>query len=160
MDAANSVENNIRIFRRLSLGLSVPDVNDIPETLLFGLDEQIALSPWGELVWEQTKPNLYHKKLYPPPSEKILFSRNFKKSAEKLSKDRMFIINERIDQLAKHLESANYNPASLDFKQLKGKPMPPATHELDAWADSDAQRIFGYFENNKFVLHSLDKGLH
>lgn len=160
MDAVYSVENNMQAFRRLSLGLPVSDISNIPETLLFGLDDQISLSPWGELVWEQTRSSLYQKKLFPSPSKKIIYSRNFKKSVDKLPDDRKVLINVRIDQLAKHLESKGYNPSSLDFKQLKGNPLPPATHEFDAWSDKSAQRVFGYFEADTFILNSLDTGLH
>lgn len=70
------------------------------------------------------------------------------------------LINQRIDQLEKHLNDPSYNPRSLDFKSLKGKSMKPSTHEADAWSDQDAKRIFGHFERDVFVLDKLDKGLH
>lgn len=38
--------------------------------------------------------------------------------------------------------------------------MLPSTHEMDAWADLDAKRIFGHFEGGIFVLDKLEKGLH
>ena len=34
------------------------------------------------------------------------------------------------------------------------------THEMDAWADQDAKRIFGHFEEGCFVLDRLAKALH
>ena len=80
--------------------------------------------------------------------------------AEPLAADRLELINNRIDQLNKHLADNHYNPPSLDFKQLKGKSMAPSTHEIDAWSDQDAKRIFGHFEGRIFVLDKLDKGLH
>ena len=48
----------------------------------------------------------------------------------------------------------------LDFKQIKGKAMSPSTHEIDAWSDKDAKRIFGHYEGDAFVLDKLNKGLH
>ena len=53
------------------------------------------------------------------------------------------------------------NVSSLDLKALRGNPRPPSTHEIDAWSDGDAKRIFGHFEGgNHFVLDKLDSGLH
>ncbi|MFM7559507.1 MAG: hypothetical protein ACKO5O_05535, partial [Cylindrospermopsis raciborskii] len=79
-----------------------------------------------------------------------------------ISADRLILINERIDQLAKNLESGGeYNVSSLDLKALKGNPRRPPIHEIDAWSDQDAKRIFGHFESgNHFVLDKLDSGLH
>lgn len=52
------------------------------------------------------------------------------------------------------------NLSSLNFKELKGNPKPPSTHECDAWADQDAKRLFGHFEKDSFVLDQLAKALH
>lgn len=162
MDFKESVDKNMNTFRRLSKGLNIDNVGGIPETLLFTMDNEVTLSPWGELVWEQTKKELYQKRIYPSPSRKIHYSKTFIKSVENLPSDRCILINERLDQLAKNLENnpaKSYNPASLDFKQLKGK-NGVLTHELDAWPDKDAKRIFGHFEKDVFVLDKLDKALH
>ena len=71
------------------------------------------------------------------------------------------LVNNRIDQLSKFLETnGEYKPPSLDFKALKGAGKPPSTHEVDAWNDRDAQRIFGHYESNIFSLDILDVGLH
>jgi len=51
--------------------------------------------------------------------------------------------------------------SSLDFKQLKGDPCPPSTHEIDSWADQNAKRMFGHYNDfNVFVLDKLDRALH
>ena len=63
-----------------------------------------------------------------------------------------------LDDLARYLETGQ-DQRSFDFKPLKGVPLPP-THEMDAWADQDAKRIFGHYEGQVFVLDRLDKALH
>lgn len=163
LDALQVIRENLRTFRRLSLGLPVKDkeVQNIPETLLLKIDGEITFSPWGALIWEDAKKELYRDAVYASPDEsKLVFGKEFEKSAQALPPERKVIVNERIDQLILHLYDNNYNPPSLDFKELKGKPFKDSTHELDAWGDLDAKRIFGHFEGGKFVLDRLDKGLH
>jgi putative CRISPR-associated protein (TIGR02619 family) len=163
MATQESVLKNLDSFRRLSLGLSVSKsskITEIPETLLRSVDNQIKLSPWGELVWQQTKKYIYKEKIYPSPSQKLEFGSQFERSLQGLTGDRLILINERIDQLVKCLETnGDYNPRSLDFKQLKGKPSPPSTHEIDAWSDGDARRLFGHYEKKCFILDKLDRHL-
>jgi putative CRISPR-associated protein (TIGR02619 family) len=157
------IRENLTVFRRLAMNLPVSETTGIPETMLLSLDETITFSPWGEIVWQQTKHQIYAQEIYPSPSEKLDFGQNFEKSIAKknLSTDRLVLINERIDQLARYLESnGQYNPPSLDFKALKGDPCPPSTHEIDAWADQDAKRMFGHYNDPVFVLDKLDRALH
>jgi hypothetical protein len=69
------------------------------------------------------------------------------------------MVNERIDDLARFLEKG-VSLARLDFKALAGNPVPPSTHEMDAWANQDAKRIFGHWEEAVFVLDRLGEALH
>ena len=160
LDAAEIVEAHLQTFRLLSINLPVEPVNEIPETLLLQLEGQISLSPWGELIWKESKGGIYQKCLYEPPIEKIQYSAHFEKEVASLAPKRIQLVNERIDQLSHHLTGPHYNPKSLDFKKLKGNEMSPSTHELDAWSDQDAKRIFGHFEGAVFVIDHLDKALH
>ena len=120
--------------------------------------DNVSLSPWGDLVWERTHKEIYQKELWPSPSEKIIYGERFAESVEKLSSDRMEHVNKRIDQLARYLECGD-NPASLDFKPVKGR-VKNYTHEIDAWADQDAKRMYGRLERGVFTLEILDKALH
>jgi putative CRISPR-associated protein (TIGR02619 family) len=160
MDAIPIVEANIISFRRLAMGLPISTSGNIPETLLFSLDDEITLSPWGEMVWASSKSEIYKRGLQVSPSPKIRYGKIFEKRVASLAPDRIEMVNDRIDQLNKHLEEKTYNPPLLDFKPLRSNPMPPSTHEMDAWYDKDAKRIFGHFQQDVFILDKLDKGLH
>ncbi len=160
MDAVPIVEKHLTTFRRLGLNLQNDDVNDIPETMLMTIDQTITLSPWGQLIWEQSKKTIYAERVYPSPSDKLRYSRGFEQDVQQLPQQRHVIVNERIDDLVRYLETDNYNLRSLDFKQLKGDPRPPSTHECDAWHDQDARRMFGHFDDAVFVLDSLGEALH
>ncbi|QNP29105.1 putative CRISPR-associated protein [Cylindrospermopsis curvispora] len=162
MVVEDSVRDHLKVFRRLANEMKTTDVIGVPETLLMRVGGEVYLSPWGDLVWGRTKKEIYGEKLHPSPSEKVSYGPKFEDSLRGISADRLILINERIDQLAKNLESGGkYNVSSLDLKALKGNPRPPSTHEIDAWSDQDAKRIFGHFESgNHFVLDKLDSGLH
>lgn len=159
MDREDAIRRNLTKFRRLSRSLPVTDVSGIPETLLMQVDGECTLSAWGELVWNQTRRDIYSKKIYPPPSDLIRCGPQFERSIPNLAPDRRIILNERLDDLSVYLEKKE-NLSRLDFKQLRGNPRPPSTHECDAWADQDARRIFGHFEGPVFVLDELGKALH
>ncbi|MGB3493954.1 MAG: hypothetical protein WBA57_14590 [Elainellaceae cyanobacterium] len=68
-------------------------------------------------------------------------------------------VNQRIDDLTVFLATGK-NISRLDFKPLKSNPCLPSTHEMGAWADQSAKRMFGHVENNVFVLDKLDDELH
>jgi len=170
MAADETVKEHLSIFRRLSLGLNVPpeDTNCIPETLRMNLDGQACLSPWGDLVWAQTKKTIYAEKVHAVEglTSLLAFGNDFDRSVADLEKTRVAMVNERIDDLVRHLEKRSqdgkgHNPPSLDFKQLRGNPSSPSTHECDAWSDQDAKRLFGHFDTEgRFLLDRLDKALH
>ncbi len=161
MDPEFFIRKNIIAFRQLALGINTDfkPSNDFPETLLLKIDDQFTLSPWGDLVWIQAKNDIYSKELLSPPIDKIRYTKAFEKDVVNLEKDRKILVNQRIDQLTLFLLKKE-NPRSLDFKQIKGNAISTSTHEIDAWSDKDARRIFGHFEEDTFILDRLDQGLH
>jgi putative CRISPR-associated protein (TIGR02619 family) len=161
LDALGVVESHLAAFRNLSIDIQPPNINDVPETFLLTLEGQTCMSPWGSLIWEESRPILYSRALLDSPRpEKIRYAESFIRKAQTLPADRLKIINHRIDQLNRHIENRTYNPDSLDFKSLKTRVMAPSTHEMDAWSDKDAQRMFGHFDGQVFILDKLEKGLH
>ncbi|MFQ5560856.1 MAG: putative CRISPR-associated protein [Nitrospinota bacterium] len=162
LDLDRVIEENLAVFRNLFHGLPVFKAEKMPEIFLFTMDSETMLSPWGKLVFSKSKKEIYRKRLLPSPSpEKIQYAALFERDVKTLPPDRVELVNHRIDQLNKYLDNHAINPPSLDFKQLKGKAMKVSTHEIDAWSDLDAKRIFGHFEKDgSFVLDKLDKGLH
>jgi putative CRISPR-associated protein (TIGR02619 family) len=145
------------------LGLDLPeDAKGIPETFLLSLDGAVTLSPWGSAVWQEHKRTIYGEQLWPSPCQKLRYGPGFEASVARHapSPDRRRMVNERIDDLARFLEK-KANLARLDFKALAGDPVPPSTHEMDAWADQDAKRMFGHWEEDSvFVLDRLGEALH
>lgn len=164
LEAEEVVGRHLTLFRRMSLGLPAPArlITGVAETLLDSGPEGVTLSAWGQLVWERSRQQLYAPQLLEPPLERIRYGPGFARSvAGYAGGDRMVLINHGIDQLARYvLTNGAENPPSLDFKALKGKPSPPSTHEMDAWHDRDARRIFCHLEQDIIVLDRLGEGLH
>jgi putative CRISPR-associated protein (TIGR02619 family) len=162
LDAVEIVENNLVCFRNLAMGVPYVDKIEIPETMILRLYDEVELSAWGEVLWNEAREQLYKAKLWPSPSpKKIQYGSGFKKSTAAIAPDRMRHVNNTIDQLNRFVHDRQSNLNSLDFKALKGRSMAPSTHEIDAWSDSDARRVFLHKnENSCYVLDKLAQGLH
>ena len=158
------MRDNIDLFRRLdwSDGVKRTECASLPDTLVYCAGEECVFSPWGELLWSRIRPELYEDKVLPSPSPKIRFTKAAEETMKDFDKERRSQFNERLDDLARHLESGrsgNTNVNRLDFKTLEGNPKPPATHEFDLWADRRGWRGFGHFDGNVFVLDSVGEGI-
>lgn len=162
LDAEGVIDEHDVAFRRLGLDEDLPsgDCKDIPETLLFQVEEEACLSEWGTLVWQRSKKQFYGKRLL-EPIPGLHYSENFSKKVEKLNltADRLATLNERLDELSLVVRNERENLTGLDFKMLKGGPRPPSTHECDIWSD-DERRVFGHHEKDDFVLDDIERGLH
>lgn len=164
-DIIDTVRQHLRVIRRLAheLRVSDKDLSEVPDTFLLRLDGAVTLSPWGSVVWEQSRKQLYSERVWPSPSERIQFGGAFLSSTKDLPSDRLVNLNDRLDKLAQYLEGSQKRPLqSLDLKPLKVKPDPSSTstHEFDAWADRDAKRVYCHYEGQKLILDRLDKPLH
>jgi hypothetical protein len=133
----------------------------VPETFLLRIDNDVSLSPWGTVVWEQARKELYGEQVWPTPSELFEFGNEFLGSTQGQPRDRLVNLNDKLDKLAVFLEGdQSKSLKSLDLKPLKGNPKPPSTHEFDAWADRDAKRVFCHYKDAVLVLDRLEKALH
>lgn len=147
LDSKGVIEKYLKEFRQLEYKQQLPisDCKGIPETLLWQNEEFVTLSEWGKLIWKKVKRSYYEKELLPSLSSKLMYSSKFHKSVEGLQRDRLFTLNERLDDLSQYLDSkGKYNPSRLDFKALQGKPFSDSTHECDVWGDS-GDRIYGHY---------------
>lgn len=168
LDPESEVAENLFTFRRLAVlheELSEEECQDISDTLLEHIDDQVSLSEWGKLIWQKSWKLHYSKELLPPLSLQLKYSDRFEQDLESLLEDRLLIVNQRLDQISRYLQSnRTENPPTLDFKPLRGRPFrgrfdPEPTHECDAWADQDAKRIYGHFDGNNYILDHLGRKL-
>lgn len=151
MDPEEELVKNPDVFRKLSAGLPVDEVafQEVAETLLDRTGDRPTLSAWGEIAWGEYAPDYYEGELLEPLSDRIRITDRYRKGAQKLPPDRLARLNEQMDKLAGYIESdGEYNPSSLRFKQIKGKPKDKSTHEFYAGSGSDATRVYCHFDGD------------
>jgi hypothetical protein len=83
----------------------VQDLEKIEEVFFYRLEDQAELSPWGRLVWERCRKELYTNKLYDPPWNNIRYTDNFRRKASGLAGNRLVHVNERLDDLCGYLRA-------------------------------------------------------
>lgn len=159
MAVADSIREHLEQFRRMAAGCAVRNADALPETMLLRIGGETALSPWGEIAWRESRQAIYSEALHPSPSEKIRYGEHFPDSVKRHAAKRYADINRKIDDLMVFLEQGK-NLQGLDFKPLTNNPVKGSTHEIDAWHDGGAMRIFGHYEGGVFVLDRLDEALH
>lgn len=160
-DLARSLRPHVPILRRLRATgrLPIGEVAQIPEALLFEVEGEACLSEWGSTLLDQACLSSYRERLQPPAVSELVFSDRFERDAKKLSANELERLNRQLDELARWVATdGRHNPKSLDAKKLAGDPTPPSTHQIDAWTGTD-RRLFGHFEDGKFILDRLGEHL-
>lgn len=160
LDALGIITQHLAAFRRLSLGLPVDlaDREGLPELLLFDVDAPGAvLSEWGTLLWQNAKPTLYRERVWPTISARVIGQASFESSLKNASHALVPLINDRLDDLARYIESdKKNNPRSLDAKPVKGQQHQPHWEcDLD-----DNTRIFFVPEGRNLKLVKVAPALH
>lgn len=158
-----TVGKHLDIFRKLGLNqcLSSEECIGIPETLLSQVGDEVELSAWGKLVWQQAKEKYYGQFLLKPLGDNLVYSEHFKRDVNGIVPDRLRKLNERLDQLWLYLKSGTdgNNLRSLNFHTLRGNPRPPSTHECYVWS-GEGSRLYGhFFEGNKYIVDRLGEHL-
>jgi putative CRISPR-associated protein (TIGR02619 family) len=162
ISAHKVIADNFINFRKMSIGINLPlsDCSHIHESLLLILEDKCSLSVWGETFWKTYKEKAYREKFLPMlASPRIILGPKFEQSIKKFadSEGKNYSINERMDDLAKYLNSnCQYSPKRLDVKKMKTR-KDISTHELDAWSDYDAKRVFFHIDGDKYILDEIDK---
>ncbi len=158
---ADEIRAHLAVFRRLAHAYPVVEAEaaGVPDALVMIDDGQVTTSVWGDAVWARVQGDLLGEALLPPLSAKLTITGSVRKSFGELEKKRRVQVNQALDALSAHLDGKRDLLKSETFKSLKGNPRPPATHELYAWSDGGAGRIFGHFDGGRFIADFLDSHL-
>lgn len=143
------------IFRKLRMGYRVnpAEVQGIPDSLLIVDDDLVSTSVWGDVVWQRVKGVLLGEQLLEPLSSKLAVLPGARKDFEKLPPARRRKVHEALDALSASLDEVRPLLKSETFKTIRNKL--PSTHELYAWSDSGAGRIFGHYDQGRFLVDSI-----
>jgi hypothetical protein len=156
-DAVAAIAPYLPALRRLRAVGSLPigELADLPESLVFADGEEACLSAWGTALLAQACERVYGERLQPPAVPELVFTDALEREARRLAPDELAKLNRQLDALARWVATdGRENPRSLDVKKLAGNPTPPSTHQIDAWTGT-AKRLFGHFEDGRFVVDRL-----
>jgi len=152
--AERTIEENLQLLRCLSWkSLPAADCLSIPETMLSSVGELSALSAWGMILLNRFKEKNYGRQVWDSPSGKVRFGPGFAASVKGLDTAKLHLLNQRIDDLARYADTGA-NVSRLDLKELK-VPSSGSTHEVDAWAQGGARRLFLHRERETWVIDRL-----
>lgn len=151
----DTIRKNVDSYRKVSLGIPLDSYSNLNPLWI----QNGKFSPWGQIAWENAKRTIYREEVLSFDCDLVCEGSEFRNSVKDLPQDRIWHINERIDDLIAYAVSGRKNSVSrLDYKKLKGQH--PYTHECDAWADGDAKRLFCNEKDGKIIVEKLDKALH
>jgi len=161
LDDEGIIREHLATFRRLVVLNSehLSTLTGFPDGLLLVIGDEACLSPWAEAAFAARRTSLYGEAVHPSWTDGVRFGPSFLKSTAGLPPDRLRLINERIDDLAR-LVHTGHNIKRLDLKPIKGKPQGDSTHEADAWSDGSADRLFLHKDSQVWTLDRLGPALH
>jgi hypothetical protein len=139
-------------FRRESVGL--PRIEKKLPTRLFSSD---GLTFFGELLWDHNWRDMYGNTLLDSISTRVIISTDLSKHGVTLERDRLGLLNERLDQLAAYIESDGaINFPVLGFLEIpEEKRIGNLTHTCHGWIDNKIWRLAGFYQGEIFVADQL-----
>lgn len=146
------------LFRRLAVGYTVrtDEAKGAPDSLLMELDGRVTTSVLGDVAWTRHRSTLFAEKLLAPLSTKVHVAEAVPKAFAGLEAAHKIQVNEALDEFSAYVDHGRTLPKSRTFKKLQGDPVPGSTHELYAWSDGAAGRLFGHYDlNGVFVFDYL-----
>jgi putative CRISPR-associated protein (TIGR02619 family) len=146
-------------FRRLAVGYRVraEEVTKVPESLLMEIDGEVTTSVLGDVAWARHRSTLFAEKLFAPLSDRVRVADAVQKAFAGLTAEQKVQVNEGLDEFSAYVDQERPLLKSRTFKKLQGNPKRGSTHELYAWSDGGAGRLFGHYDTDGvFVFDSLD----
>jgi hypothetical protein len=136
------------------------EVEHIPKSIIISMDSDVALSPWGELVWQKYKSEFYKNKLVEPLSDKLRYAKEFRKQFNGFNPSEKRQLNKTLDMLEKYILSpSEYNLSSLRYHPLHGKEAEKHSHELYPFDGNDSRRAFCNEKDGVITIETIDKHL-
>lgn len=154
----DDLREHLTLFRRLAVGYTVKidNAKSVPESLLMEVEGEVTTSVFGDLVWARHREALFAERLHPPLSNKLRLAETVRKAFVDLEATRKVQVNEALDEFSAYVDNSRVLTKSRTFKKLQGDPVPGSTHELYAWSDGSAGRLFGHYDGDgAFVFDAL-----
>jgi CRISPR/Cas system-associated protein Csm6 len=145
VDVVAAFRKHLDLFRRMMLGYPVASeaARGVPESLIDEIDGTVCASVWTDVLWSEAKRTLYGESLLPPLSRALSLEPALEREVATLAPARRVQVNEALDAFAVHVDLGAPLLKSNTFKPLhSAAPFNASTHELYAWSDGDARRLY------------------
>jgi len=156
-------KENLNIFRMLDLGIYKDnlkkEIDKLPEIVYLKIDNDFSLSPWGELIWQNIKEEVYKERLVEPISKRIEISTQLKGQFKSLNPSERLQLNKKIDDFEIYIETNKNWNKSLGFHELKGKISKTYQYEISPFDGNDSRRLYIKYEEEKYILDKIDAHL-
>lgn len=150
LDGTRWVRRHLEALRRLNQNLAVSTYTEGEELFIDRTDDLQDMTLLGKFLFESCRREIYESEVLPPPSARLVFGERFLASVKGLDGSFRARINEKLDKLA-YVVEADVRLSGVDLKPLVGdalKKSAPSTHEVDAWHDGAAMRLFLHEEKH------------
>lgn len=153
----DELRDHAEIFRLLDLGYSVAvgAAARVPDALLMEDDGFVTTSVLGDVAWRRHRATLFAERLHAPLSQRVRVGAAVQRAFTRLEADKKVHVNEALDEFCADMDKVRVRLKSRLFKPLQGKPISGSTHELYAWSDGGAGRLFGHYDEETFVFDHL-----
>lgn len=151
---------NFDLVRRMKAGgVPASEARGAPEALVLTMDDTVILSEWGEALWPQARDAAYEAGVVAPLGGGVRLGPQFARSVRGLSPDRLRRVNSALEALAAWRSEGRPPPMSHKIKPLGGDPVPGSTHEIYAWSDQDAKRLYFHLNGAAAMVDKLEAHL-
>lgn len=152
-------KKHYQIFRVLELGLNIEKLpKEIPLSLINQIGDEYSLSPWGAILWQKVKLELYKDYLVQPIQQNIIIGKELAKQFENFNPNEKIQINKTIDKIERYM-AYKENPRSLRLHPLTGTVSQKYNLECYPFDGNDSRRLYCNSEGNRIVLEKIDDHL-
>jgi putative CRISPR-associated protein (TIGR02619 family) len=153
-------EENFEILRKLEKNLPIEEkiLEKLPKSIILKIGNEYTLSPWGEIVYQKYKNEIFSKKLIKPIISEINYSKEFIKDFEKLNPSEKYQLNKSIEKLEKYILK-NENLKSLRYHSLNGQISQKYSHEFYPFDGNNSRRVYCNEKDKTIILEKIDSHL-
>jgi putative CRISPR-associated protein (TIGR02619 family) len=131
------------------------------DALLYFVDGRAILSEWGRSIWERVWSDRARRELMSVADGRLVLTERFAKEAKGLPPDRLLLVTQALKALSHWIANlpGHWKRHTID-KLTTPHPNGESTHEVYAWSDKNAGRIFFHKEpDGRVVVDELGEHL-
>jgi putative CRISPR-associated protein (TIGR02619 family) len=153
-------EKKFDVLRKLEKNLNIGEklLENFPKSIIIKIGDEYAFSPWGEIVWQKYKNDIFQTKIINPIVDNIKYSEEFMKNIEKLNPYEKYQLNKSIEKLENYVIKKE-NLKSLKYHSLNGQISQKYSNEFYPFDGNDSRRVYCNEKDKEIILEKIDSHL-